>query len=116
MQKSIQVLKYQCFVWLIFYVLLQFYCSRSFYNPCTSKYLVTFSNSFEARKKANMTQQELSEKSGIIQPSIAKIENFVRTPQYTTLMKMLYAMGYTLSVVPLEEKIKKGNKEAEVRQ
>lgn len=33
-----------------------------------------------------MTQQELSEKSGIIQPSIAKIENFVRTPQYTTLI------------------------------
>ena len=30
----------------------------------------------EARKKANLTQQELSEKSGIIQPSIAKIENF----------------------------------------
>ena len=63
----------------------------------------------EARKKANLTQQELSEKSGIIQPSIAKIENFVRTPQYTTLMKMLYAMGYTLSVVPLDEKIKKEN-------
>ena len=70
----------------------------------------------EARKKANLTQKELSEKSGIIQPSIAKIENFVRTPQYTTLMKMLYAMGYTLSVVPLEEKIKKENKEAEIRQ
>jgi hypothetical protein len=29
---------------------------------------------------------------------------------------MLYAMGYTLSVVPLDEKIKKENKEAEVRQ
>ena len=70
----------------------------------------------DARKKANMTQQELSEKSGIIQPSIAKIENFVRTPQYTTLMKMLYAMGYTLSVVPLDEKIKKDSKKAEIRQ
>lgn len=59
----------------------------------------------EARKKSNLTQQELSELSGIIQPSIAKIENFVRTPQYTTLMKMLYAMGYTLKVVPLKEKM-----------
>ena len=43
-----------------------------------------------ARKKANLTQQELSKLSGIVQPSIAKIENFVRTPQYTTLMRMLY--------------------------
>lgn len=61
----------------------------------------------EARKKSNLTQQELSELSGIIQPSIAKIENFVRTPQYTTLMKLLRPMGYTLKVVPLNEKAKK---------
>ena len=54
----------------------------------------------EARKKSNLTQQELSNLTGIVQPSIAKIENFVRTPQYTTLMKMLYAMGYTLQVGP----------------
>lgn len=57
----------------------------------------------EARKKANLTQKELSELSGIIQPSIAKIETFVRTPQYTTLMKLLRPMGYTLKVVPLKE-------------
>ena len=58
----------------------------------------------EARKKANMTQQELSDKTGIVQPSIAKIENFVRTPQYTTLMRLLYPLGYTLKVVPLKKK------------
>lgn len=57
----------------------------------------------EARKKANLTQQELSELTGIIQPSIAKIENFVRTPQYTTLMRLLRPMGYTIKVVPLKE-------------
>ena len=56
------------------------------------------------RKESNLTQQELSELTGIVQPSIAKIENFTRAPQYKTLMKMLYAMGYTLKVVPLEEK------------
>lgn len=69
-----------------------------------------------ARKKSNLTQQDLSELSGIVQPSIAKIENFVRTPQYTTLMRMLYAMGYTLSVVPLKNKIKddKNKEELEV--
>ena len=58
----------------------------------------------EARKKSNLTQQELSELSGIIQPSIAKIENFVRVPQYTTLMRLLRPMGYTLKVVPLNKK------------
>ena len=54
----------------------------------------------------------MSEKSGIVQPSIAKIESFVRIPQYTTLMKLLYPMGYTLKVVPLEDgkgKIKQNN-------
>lgn len=60
----------------------------------------------EARKNANLTQKELSELSGIIQPSIAKIENFVRVPQYTTLMRLLKPMGYTIKVVPLN-KVKK---------
>lgn len=60
----------------------------------------------EARKKANLTQRDLSEKSGVIQPSIAKIESFARSPQASTLIKLLYPMGYTLKVVPLEEKKK----------
>ena len=58
----------------------------------------------EARKKANLTQKELSEKTGIIQPSIAKIEKFARVPQYTTLIKLLYPLGYTLKVVPIDKK------------
>ena len=61
----------------------------------------------EARKNLNLTQQELSKLSGIIQPSIAKIECFARTPQYTTLMRLLRPMGYTLKVVPLNKKSKK---------
>ena len=61
----------------------------------------------EVRKSAKLTQQELSELSGIVQPSIAKIENFTRTPQYTTLMRLLRPMGYTIKVVPLEENKKK---------
>ncbi len=60
----------------------------------------------EARKKANLTQRELSEKSGVIQPSIAKIESFARSPQATTLIKLLYPMGYTIKVVPINEKEK----------
>lgn len=57
----------------------------------------------EARKKANMTQRELSEKSKINQPSIAKIESFTRSPQVVTLIKLLYPLGYTIRVVPINE-------------
>lgn len=32
-----------------------------------------------------------------------KIENFVRTPQYTTLMRLLRPMGYTIKVEPLDD-------------
>lgn len=56
----------------------------------------------EARKKANLTQRELSKKSGIIQPSIAKIESMKRSPQVTTLIKLLYPIGYTIKVVPID--------------
>jgi len=55
----------------------------------------------KARKKSNLTQRQLSEKSGIIQPSIAKIESLARSPQASTLIRLLYPMGYTLKVVPL---------------
>ncbi len=60
----------------------------------------------KAREEANLTQQELSEKSGVKQPSIAKIETLNRTPQTTTLIKLLYPMGYTIKVVPLDKKAK----------
>lgn len=62
----------------------------------------------KARENSNLTQQALSEKSGIKQPAIAKLENLDRVPQTTTLIKLLYPMGYTLSVVPIK---KKNNKE-----
>ena len=58
----------------------------------------------EVRKKAKLTQRELSEKTGIKQPSIAKIESLAHSPQTSTLMKLLYPMGYTLRVVPLTDK------------
>ena len=47
--------------------------------------------------------RELSEKSGVKQPAIARIERGVNSPQTRTLLKLLFSMGYTLKVVPLEE-------------
>ena len=57
----------------------------------------------EARKKCNLSQRELSERSGIKQPAIARIEKQSHSPQVATLMRLLYSMGYTLRVVPLED-------------
>ncbi len=58
----------------------------------------------EARKNANLTQQELSKKTGIVQSSIAKIESYTRVPQYTTLMRLLRPMGYTIQVVKIKNR------------
>lgn len=57
----------------------------------------------EARKKSNLSQRELSERSKIKQPTIARIESRSRSPQASTLIKMLHPMGYTLRVVPLDK-------------
>ena len=56
----------------------------------------------EARKNNKLTQRDLSKKSGITQSVIARIEKNVNSPQTSTLIKLLYPMGYTLRVVPLD--------------
>lgn len=61
----------------------------------------------KAREEANLTQRELSELSGVKQPSIAKLERLNRVPQISTLIKLLYPLGYTLSIVPIKGKNKK---------
>ena len=57
-----------------------------------------------ARKKSNMTQKELSEKTGINQPSIARIESGKHSPTASTLIKLLYPLGYTLTVIPINKR------------
>lgn len=57
----------------------------------------------EARKKAELSQRELSKKTGIKQPAIARIEKGIGSPKVSTLMKLLYPIGYTLRVVPLNK-------------
>ncbi len=57
----------------------------------------------EARRKNKLTQRELSKKTGVSQPVIARIERYTNSPQTNTLIKLLYPMGYTIRVVPLKE-------------
>ena len=60
--------------------------------------------SINARESKKISQRELSKLSGIKQPAIARIEKRVNSPSISTLIKLLYPMGYTLKVVSLEEK------------
>ena len=57
----------------------------------------------QARKNSKLTQRELSKRSGIKQPSIARFERRMTSPRMDTLIKLLYPMGYTLRVVPLDK-------------
>ena len=58
----------------------------------------------EARKKKLITQKQLEELCGIKQPMIARIENGDTIPRVDTLIKLLYPLGYTLKIVPIENK------------
>ena len=57
----------------------------------------------QARKNKKISQRDLSTKSGIKQPVIARIERCVNSPQINTLIKLLYPLGYTIKVVPIDK-------------
>lgn len=61
----------------------------------------------EARKNNNLSQRDLSKKSGIKQPAIARIESRIHSPSANTLIRLLYPTGYTIRVVPLNKDIQK---------
>jgi transcriptional regulator with XRE-family HTH domain len=54
----------------------------------------------EARAQTNLTQRQLSEKSGIPQETIARIERGRADPRVNTLDKLLAACGFGLEVMP----------------
>lgn len=52
----------------------------------------------DARKNAGLTQKELSERTGIAQGDINKLENGNANPSIRTLQRLAAAMGMTLKV------------------
>ena len=50
----------------------------------------------DARKNAGLTQKELSERTGIAQGDISKLENGNANPSLRTLQRLAAAMGMTL--------------------
>ncbi len=60
----------------------------------------------EAREAKGLSQRELAELSGVKQPAIARLESMRTTPQIDTLFKILSPLGYTITIVPKDEKEK----------
>ena len=58
----------------------------------------------EAREEKGLSQRELAEISGVKQPAIARLESMKATPQIDTLFKVLHPLGYTIEIVPLDNK------------
>ena len=58
----------------------------------------------KAREGAQLSQRDLSEKTGIKQSAIARIEKRRCSPSASTLIRLLVPMGYTLRIVPINDK------------
>ena len=52
----------------------------------------------DARNSVNMTQKDLSERTGISQADISKIENGTRNPSLNLLKRLAEGMGMTLKI------------------
>lgn len=57
----------------------------------------------KARNEQGITQRELEELSGVSQPVIARMESGKTSPNLDTIMKVLLALGKTLTVTPLDK-------------
>lgn len=56
----------------------------------------------KARNERGISQKKLEEMSGVKQPVIARMETGSTSPQLDTVLKILFSLGKTLAVVPLE--------------
>jgi transcriptional regulator with XRE-family HTH domain len=53
-----------------------------------------------ARQRAGLTQRELSERTGVPQPAIARLESGRASPRAATVEKLLAACGFRLTIEP----------------
>lgn len=52
----------------------------------------------EMRKKEKLTQKQLSERTGLSQQAISRLENGVGNANISTLMRYLNGLGYQLTI------------------
>ena len=56
------------------------------------------------REEQGLTQTQLAEKCNMKQSAIARMEKLVHSPRVTTMIEVLTQLGYTLKIVPIEQK------------
>ena len=56
----------------------------------------------KARQEKGISQKKLEELSGVKQPVIARMETGKTSPQLDTVLKVLFALGKTLAIVPID--------------
>lgn len=54
------------------------------------------------REENGITQSQLAELSGVKQPTIARLEKSLHSPQLDSILKVLVPLGYTLQIVPIK--------------
>ncbi len=57
----------------------------------------------EIRESKGLTQAQLAKECGVKQPTIARLEKSVHSPQLDSLLRILMPLGYTLQIVPLKK-------------
>ena len=55
------------------------------------------------REEKGITQSQLAEQSGVKQPTIARLEKSLHSPQLDSILKVLVPLGYTLQIVPIQK-------------
>lgn len=55
------------------------------------------------REEKGITQSQLAELSGVKQPTIARLEKSLHSPQLDSILKVLVPLGYTLQIVPIQK-------------
>ncbi|MBR6384137.1 MAG: helix-turn-helix domain-containing protein [Lachnospiraceae bacterium] len=57
----------------------------------------------DIREKQGLSQAELASKCNVKQPSIARMEKAIHSPQIDSLLRILVPLGYTLKIVPIKK-------------
>lgn len=60
-------------------------------------------NYIKIRKEAKISQEELANETNVIRTTIARVENYMNSPQLKTILELLEPLGYTLEIVPIKK-------------
>lgn len=60
----------------------------------------------QMRKSCGLTQRQLAEKAGIVQPHIARLESAKQLPKLDTLYTIVESLGYSLEIKIIPKKRK----------